>query len=110
MQHNNTTGFEGRLARFRGEVGAFVRLGDLEKVSENIGKVDALQKKLEAALGTVKNFSDREKLFGRKVTEYKSLTLLTADFEPYVTLWKVASEWTEYEAMWYNGPFAEIDR
>ena len=103
-------GFEGRLARFRGEVGAFVRLGNLEKVAENIVKVDALQQKLEAAMGTVKNFSDREKLFGRKVTEYKSLSLLMADFEPYATLWKVAAEWTEYEAMWYNGPFEEIDR
>ena len=101
--------FEGRLLRFRGEVGNFVNLGDLQNVGQSIMEVETLQRKLEAALGTVRDFNEREELFRREITEYKSLKLLMADFEPYAILWRVAADWAELEQDWYHGSFAAID-
>eukprot|EP00741_Cyanophora_paradoxa_P007767 tig00001206_g7515.t1 len=101
--------FSGELVQFSNEVAALANLDNVENVDDIAEQVFDLQKRLEQAQERAKLINSRETLFAWGLTEYPELATLTKDFEPYLTLWTAASEWSRANPVWFDGPFQDLD-
>ncbi|XP_035733901.1 dynein heavy chain 1, axonemal-like [Vespa mandarinia] len=53
--------------------------------------------------------NERQKLLGLPVVPFESLIKLMKDFEPYQTLWTIASDWLKWHEIWMENPLITID-
>jgi dynein heavy chain len=102
--------YQESLAGFAKEVELFAQYGEWDQIEVVVDKAYTLERSLNEALERGKEFNERETVIGfHDLTDYSILDKLTKDFDPYLQVWSMASDFITKKAMWLNGPFLELD-
>jgi hypothetical protein len=102
--------YQESLAGFASQVEAFAQYGDWDQIEVVVDKAYTLERALQEALDRGKDFNERETVIGyHDLTDYSVLDKLAKDFEPYLSVWSMASDFVTKKAQWLTGPFLELD-
>ncbi|CDI85223.1 hypothetical protein EPH_0053350 [Eimeria praecox] len=100
--------FAATIADLSDVVAGFANFTDMSKLSEVYDSVLAVGERIEMSIQQAKLFNHRERLFGRDVTDYTSLTKIQKEFEPFSTLWLTAYQWSVMRNSIYTASFASL--
>ncbi|KAJ8667913.1 hypothetical protein QAD02_009576, partial [Eretmocerus hayati] len=82
---------------------------DVKKVKE----ISVDTKKTRSMMVETQEFglllNSRQKLFGKRVVPFESLSKLMKEFEPYESFWLTANDWLSSYEIWMNNPLAMVD-
>src|SRR5690606_28176749 len=90
-------------------VAGFSKHHDLSRVAEVAHEVQVLLQQIKEAQKAAKDFNNKEMLFGVEITEYKQLTRIVRNFQPYADLWLTAYDWTKWQHEWRTDPFESLN-
>uniref|UniRef100_G1MWR4 Dynein axonemal heavy chain 1 n=1 Tax=Meleagris gallopavo TaxID=9103 RepID=G1MWR4_MELGA len=106
MDHNI---FEEKLEDMKLTVGEFSVQVDIRQAHNLANEARLVGKQLKELQNLAILYNNREKIFGMKVTNYKKLSRMVKDFQPYCDLWSTVSDWLHWCKSWMDGPLIEIE-
>ncbi|XP_072203968.1 dynein axonemal heavy chain 1 [Excalfactoria chinensis] len=101
--------FEERLEDMKLTVGEFSVQVDIKQAHTLANEARLVEKQLKELQNLATLYNNRERIFGMTVTNYKKLSRMVKDFQPYCDLWTTVSDWLNWCNSWMDGPLAEIE-
>ena len=102
--------YQESLTSYARQVEEFSQFGEWDQIEVIVDKAYNLERALNDALERGKEFNEREKVIGfYDLTDYSILEKLSKDFEPYLQVWSMASDFVTKKGQWLTGPFLELD-
>uniref|UniRef100_A0A8V1A4F4 Dynein axonemal heavy chain 1 n=1 Tax=Gallus gallus TaxID=9031 RepID=A0A8V1A4F4_CHICK len=101
--------FEEKLEDMKLTVGEFSVQVDIRQAHTLANEARLVGKQLKELQNLAILYNNREKIFGMKITNYKKLSRMVKDFQPYCDLWTTVSDWLNWCKSWMDGPLIEID-
>jgi len=83
--------------------------GDQDAVAKIAEKCVKIQEKLEDLQTRARNFNNNEMLFGLQSTDYRHVTKVVKNFEPYFQLWTTAADWLRNHQSWLHDSFLDLN-
>ncbi|KAL8275069.1 hypothetical protein Esti_000948 [Eimeria stiedai] len=90
-------------------VGGFANFAETSKFAEANDSVLAVGERIEMSIQQAKLFNNRERLFGKDLTDYSALGKIQKEFEPFSVLWCTAYQWSLTKETIYIASFATLD-
>src|SRR6185312_14472846 len=90
-------------------VNTFGQYSDIDNVSKIAEKCLKIHEKLEDLQTRARNFNNNEMLFNLNSTDYRHVTRVVKNFEPYYQLWTTSSDWLKNHQAWMNDSFLELN-
>ncbi|XP_009304459.3 dynein axonemal heavy chain 1 [Danio rerio] len=109
IQVADQNSFLERLSFLEMVVAGFSGYTNLERAHEVANEVRRVGKQLKECQEMAQLYNNRERLFGKPVTNYTELQKLNRDFQPFHDLWKTTSDWLRWHESWLNDPLAAIN-
>ncbi|XP_065097060.1 dynein axonemal heavy chain 1 [Paramisgurnus dabryanus] len=85
---------------------AHTNTGRAHEVANEVRRVD---KQLRECQEMAQLYNNRERHFGKPVTNYTELQKLNREFHPFHDLWKTTSDWLRWHESWLNDPLSAIN-
>ncbi|XP_011146850.2 dynein heavy chain 1, axonemal-like, partial [Harpegnathos saltator] len=82
---------------------------DMDRVHETAIEVKRIGKMMKECQELSSLLNKRQELFGKEIVVLDQLDELMKKFEPYLTLWVVASDWLKWQEIWMENPLLNID-
>uniref|UniRef100_A0A8C2YBK7 Dynein axonemal heavy chain 1 n=1 Tax=Coturnix japonica TaxID=93934 RepID=A0A8C2YBK7_COTJA len=101
--------FEEKLEDMQLTVGEFSVQVDVKQAHTFANEARLVEKQLKELQSLAVMYNNREKIFGMPITNYKKLTRMVKDFQPYCDLWTTVSDWLNWCNSWMDGPLTEIE-
>lgn len=90
-------------------VNTFGQYSDIDSVTKIAEKVLKIHEKLEDLQSRARNFNSSESLFGLALTDYRHVTRVVKNFEPYYQLWTTSADWLKNHQSWLHDSFLELN-
>ncbi|XP_026131005.1 dynein heavy chain 1, axonemal isoform X1 [Carassius auratus] len=84
----------------------YTNLGRAHEVANEVRRVS---KQLKECQEMAQLYNNRERLFGKPVSNYAELQKLNKEFQPFYDLWKTTSDWLRWHESWLNDPLSAIN-
>ncbi|KTF88877.1 hypothetical protein cypCar_00027703 [Cyprinus carpio] len=84
----------------------YTNLGRAHEVANEVRRVS---KQLKECQEMSQLYNNRERLFGKPVSNYTELQKLNKEFQPFYDLWKTTSDWLRWHESWLNDPLSAIN-
>ncbi|XP_051768758.1 dynein axonemal heavy chain 1 [Ctenopharyngodon idella] len=98
-----------RLSFLQRVVAGFSGYTNLGRAHEVANQVRRVGKQLKECQEMAQIYNNRERLFGKPVSNYTELQTLNREFQPFHDLWKTASNWLRWHESWLNDPLSAIN-
>ncbi|CCD16812.1 unnamed protein product, partial [Trypanosoma congolense IL3000] len=79
---------------------------EAEKVAAEV-KVNSIE--IRKCIEQARSINSDQRLFGDKLTDYRSVFELEKEFKPYSDLWLTAYQWQDCYRRWHTDPFDSLD-
>ena len=90
----------------------FESIQEYEQLSQHLEafrRTDALDDKIDDAIGEAEKCNRWEKLFGQSETDFSGIKSVKEKFEPFSKLWELASQYNRLIVNWMEESIAELD-
>ncbi|KAI7795154.1 dynein axonemal heavy chain 1 [Triplophysa rosa] len=84
----------------------YTNAGRAHEVANEVRRVG---KQLKECQEMAQLYNNRERLFGKPVSNYTELQKLNREFQPFHDLWKMTSDWLRWHESWLNDPLSAIN-
>ncbi|RXN34314.1 dynein heavy chain axonemal [Labeo rohita] len=84
----------------------YTNLGRAHEVANEVRRVS---KQLKECQEMAQLYNNRERLFGKPVSNYTELQRMNREFQPFYDLWKTTSDWLRWHESWLNDPLSAIN-
>ena len=90
-------------------VNTFGQYSDIDNVSKISEKCIKIHEKLEDLSTRARNFNNNEMLFNLNTTDYRHVTRVVKNFEPYYQMWTTSADWLKNHQSWMSDSFLELN-
>uniref|UniRef100_A0A0X3NP81 Dynein heavy chain 7, axonemal n=1 Tax=Schistocephalus solidus TaxID=70667 RepID=A0A0X3NP81_SCHSO len=101
--------FTEELEAYRKQVDEYENLGDINELVRYLKKAQALDERLELALGKIDAFNAEEDAFNWELTEYPLRTEVQNILKPFLKLYETAVEFNSKYKEWMEGPMDKVN-
>jgi len=101
--------FQLELHEIEKRVNTFGQYSDLDQVAKIAEKCSKIQEKLDELQARARAFNTNELLFNLQTTDYRPVTRVVKNFEPYHQLWSTAHAWLSNHQSWLHDSFLELN-
>ncbi|XP_067287631.1 dynein axonemal heavy chain 1 isoform X1 [Pseudorasbora parva] len=109
IQDADQNNFLERLSFLQTVVAGLSGYTNIGRAHEVANEVRRVGKQLKECQEMAQLYNNRERLFGKPVSNYTELQKLNREFQPFHDLWKTTSDWLRWHESWLNDPLSAIN-